>query len=99
MAATLAVVPACADIAAAHSSSLNFLVVGDWGRGGTNHQSEVATQMGKAAEAFARGDSMLGELDEVRDRGTKLLTALVRHRQRGADLVYEGYSVDIGGQD
>ncbi len=25
------------------------------------------------------------------------LTAVARHRQRGADLVYEGYSVDIGG--
>ena len=60
---------------------------------------ELLSRVGKAAEAFARGDSMLGELDEVRDRGTKLLTALVRHRQRGADLVYEGYSVDIGGQD
>ena len=34
---------------------------------------------------------------EVRDRGTHLLGNLVRHRQRGADLVYEAYEVDIGG--
>jgi hypothetical protein len=55
--------------------------------------------VGKSAEAFARGDSILEDLNDVRDQGTTLLAALVRHRQRGADLVYEGYSVDIGGQD
>jgi len=60
---------------------------------------ELLSVVGKAAERFARGDSMLEDLDEVRERGTKLLAALVRHRQRGADLVYEGFSVDIGGQD
>ena len=45
------------------------------------------------------GDPTLGDADEVRERGNALLTALVRHRQRGADLVYEAYTVDIGGQD
>ncbi|MEP7035122.1 MAG: hypothetical protein ABI934_06010 [Actinomycetota bacterium] len=60
---------------------------------------ELLSMVGKAAEAFARGDSILEDLDDVRERGTTLLAALVRHRQRGADLVYEGYSVDIGGQD
>lgn len=34
---------------------------------------------------------------ELRERGTRLLGELVRHRQRGADLVYEAYEVDIGG--
>ena len=28
---------------------------------------------------------------------TSLLVALARHRQRGADLVYEAYDVDVGG--
>ena len=60
---------------------------------------ELLSLVGKAAEAFARGDSIVEDLHGVRDRGTTLLAALVRHRQRGADLVYEGYSVDIGGQD
>ena len=60
---------------------------------------ELLALVGKAAESFARGDSMLGDLDDVRDRGTTLIASLVRHRQRGADLVYEGFSVDIGGQD
>jgi len=61
--------------------------------------SELLTVVGKAAGTFARGDSMLAALDEVRDLGTTLIGALVRHRQRGSDLMYEGYSVDIGGQD
>jgi hypothetical protein len=33
----------------------------------------------------------------VRELGTQLLATLSRHRQRGADLVYEAYQVDIGG--
>lgn len=38
--------------------------------------------------------------DDVIDLRTgvlETLTAVARHRQRGADLVYEGYQVDIGG--
>ncbi|SHH53770.1 hypothetical protein SAMN05443575_4027 [Jatrophihabitans endophyticus] len=34
---------------------------------------------------------------ELRDRATALLAHLIRHRQRGADLVYEAYETDIGG--
>lgn len=40
-----------------------------------------------------------GDPEVVREGGTKLLGDLVRHRQRGADLVWEAFSVDIGGQD
>jgi len=36
-------------------------------------------------------------VDAQRDRLLALLGSLVRHRQRGADLVYEAYAVDIGG--
>lgn len=35
--------------------------------------------------------------EEVRDEGTALLGRLLRHRQRGSDLVYEAYEFDIGG--
>lgn len=38
-----------------------------------------------------------GEVDGIRELGTDLLITLVRHRQRGADLVYEAYEFDIGG--
>lgn len=41
---------------------------------------------------------LAGDVDEVRDEGTALLARLSRHRQRGADLVYEAYELDIGGE-
>jgi hypothetical protein len=34
----------------------------------------------------------------ARERGTALLAQLARHRQRGADLVFEAYQTDIGGE-
>lgn len=38
------------------------------------------------------------DLERVRDLGTALLGTLVRHRQRGSDLVYEAFQIDIGGE-
>jgi hypothetical protein len=38
------------------------------------------------------------DVDGLRDLGMALLGSLVRHRQRGSDLVYEAYAVDIGGE-
>jgi hypothetical protein len=35
---------------------------------------------------------------QARDLGTALLERLIRHRQRGSDLVYEAYESDIGGE-
>jgi len=35
---------------------------------------------------------------QVRRTGTDLLVVLMRHRQRGADLVFEAYDLDIGGE-
>ncbi len=35
--------------------------------------------------------------DVARDAVLQMLAAIARHRQAGADLVYEGYNVDIGG--
>ncbi|MFN2519339.1 MAG: hypothetical protein ABR604_09935 [Jatrophihabitantaceae bacterium] len=39
------------------------------------------------------------DVEVVRDSGTNLLGRLFRHRQRGADLIYEAYQTDIGGGD
>ena len=33
----------------------------------------------------------------VREDATRLIGHLIKHRQRGADLVYEAYATDIGG--
>ena len=41
---------------------------------------------------------VVGDVERVRDLGTALLGRLVRHRQRGADLVFEAYEFDIGGE-
>lgn len=38
-------------------------------------------------------------IELVRDHVTVLVTDLVRHRQHGADLVWEAHAVDIGGSD
>jgi Hemerythrin HHE cation binding domain len=44
-------------------------------------------------------DSGPDGVGRVRDAGVHLLARLVRHRQRGADLVFEAYAQDIGGCD
>ena len=41
---------------------------------------------------------VVDDVGSVRDLGTALLGRLVRHRQRGSDLVYEAYQYDIGGE-
>jgi hypothetical protein len=38
-------------------------------------------------------------LDKTRDDLQRLIGSVVRHRQRGADLVWEAYNVDIGGTE
>jgi hypothetical protein len=44
------------------------------------------------------GPEVKGSAAQVRDLGTALLERLIRHRQRGSDLVYEAYESDIGGE-
>ncbi len=39
------------------------------------------------------------DVRRIRNDGVRLLARLVRHRQRGADLVFEAYAQDIGGCD
>jgi hypothetical protein len=38
-------------------------------------------------------------IDEARDDVQRLLGRVVRHRQHGADLVWEAYNLDIGGHE
>lgn len=39
------------------------------------------------------------DVDDLRERATRMLGHIVRHRQRGADLIYEAYATDVGGCD
>jgi hypothetical protein len=41
----------------------------------------------------------LEDVADVREEATRLLGHVVRHRQRGADLVYEAYETDLGAGD
>jgi hypothetical protein len=54
------------------------------------------------ATVAAALDTLAGSLDADPERlrlwGSDLLYVLSRHRQRGADLVYEAYATDIGGE-
>lgn len=55
---------------------------------------------GAIADAEARFAAPLPEgtnLDALRDDLQRLMGRLVRHRQHGADLVWEAYELDIGG--
>jgi hypothetical protein len=38
-------------------------------------------------------------LDDARDDAQRLLGKIVKHRQQGADLVWEAYNLDIGGME
>ena len=40
----------------------------------------------------------VADVSQARKDGTELLAVLMRHRQRGADLVFEAFDVDIGGE-
>jgi hypothetical protein len=45
------------------------------------------------------GAAHIGEnVDTLREGGTALLARLLRHRQRGSDLIFEAYQADIGGE-
>lgn len=50
-------------------------------------------------DLLARAQAPEGDLEGVRARGTDLLGHLVRHRQRGSDLVFEAYEFDVGDGD
>ncbi len=57
---------------------------------------EITAGLAAAEEQLgARGEA---GMVRVREQLTAALTALSLHRQRGADLLYEAYQVDIGGE-
>ena len=63
--------------------------------------AEHAQIAGEIAELVVDSDAPVtgGDVDGLRDRATRLHGHLLRHRQRGADLIYEAYETDIGGGD
>jgi len=57
----------------------------------------VSRQLDELQRAVG-GGSELEDVEGVRRTGTELLVVLMHHRQRGADLVFEAYQVDVGGE-
>ena len=59
---------------------------------------EHAVIQARVAELVDHVDADRPDIEDVRDHGTGVLALLVRHRQRGADLIFEAYETDIGGE-
>jgi hypothetical protein len=63
----------------------------------TREHGLIRGQVDSLLARVAESDPV-ADVDRVRDLGTALLGRLVRHRQRGSDLVFEAYEFDIGGE-
>lgn len=61
----------------------------------THEHHDIKARLDELVELSAAGDA---DVDRLRGVGTELLGTLVRHRQRGSDLVYEAYEFDMGGE-
>ena len=58
---------------------------------------ELQSQTHELVERLGDGVGADWPLDQARDDLQRLLGRIVRHRQRGSDLVWEAYNLDIGG--
>ncbi len=58
--------------------------------------AQVARLIREALE-FATEKDAADRVDAIREATMEALLALARHRQKGADLIYDAYDVDIGG--
>lgn len=58
----------------------------------------IAAQIAAAVAASDAPVSAL-DVDAIREQAIRLLGTLSRHRQRGADLIYDAYSLDLGAGD
>lgn len=59
----------------------------------------IAADLDAAAELVRScgGECGADVVDQIREAVVDVLRSISRHRQKGADLVYEAYNVDIGG--
>ena len=59
----------------------------------------ITTELDEVAELVrsCAGDCGAELVEQVREAVGDVLRSISRHRQKGADLVYEAYNVDIGG--
>ena len=62
----------------------------------TGEHATYAEAIGGYLAVLEHGGT-IGDLPAFREEVTTLMGQLVRHRQQGADLVYEAFEVDLGG--
>jgi len=70
--------------------ALNFIVMGDWGRNGEDHQREVATQMGKTA-AEASVDFIIATGDNFYPKG--VISEFDPHWKYSYEDIYTAFSL------
>jgi hypothetical protein len=63
----------------------------------TGEHAEISGEVDLLVTRLTVPDAV-DDIAGVRELGTALLGRLVRHRQRGSDLVFEAYEFDIGGE-
>ncbi len=61
------------------------------------HPGLLQAAVALVASADRLGGESGGDVEVVRQEALELLGALSRHRQQGADLVYDAFDLDIGG--
>jgi uncharacterized protein (DUF3084 family) len=71
---------------------------GELRRLGREHQA-VGAEIEALRQDLTEAVDDEARLANVRERTTALLVRLARHRQRGADLIYEAYQHDVGGTE
>lgn len=59
-------------------------------------QTKMAGTIGAAMKLISDADED-ADPNEFREAAIAALVAVTRHRQRGADLIFDAYSIDIGG--
>ncbi|MFF5208657.1 hemerythrin domain-containing protein [Streptosporangium sp. NPDC000396] len=57
---------------------------------------DISARLAAAEEELRSPEEV--DLERLRERLTTVLAVLSRHRQRGADLLYQAYEIDIGGE-
>jgi hypothetical protein len=63
----------------------------------TSDHTRIRTAIGQLV-ATTGGPVATTDVARLRQAGNTLIARLSRHRQRGADLVFEAYQTDIGGE-
>lgn len=63
----------------------------------TREHVQIRGQVDELVARLLEPDAV-DDVDRIRELGTALLGRLVRHRQRGSDLVFDAYEFDIGGE-